>query len=555
MAMLKSLRNLFSRPESGEPTSPVPDKTNDPSLQLETVKSLLREGRLEEAEAALISLFSYEAPPVAHILLIQVLRMRGKGEQARNAAEAALAKFPADLAVCEEAADLFNQLGAILEEKRLRDRILYLSPEPSLDACQKWLRSELISRGKGSMIPLKEVKRITDLVVKHAHATPESALQYAETLFCIKGLEDKASSVIDLALPSGPNARRILRWCFAKDYCAEHALRFDSPAPAHSFGKYQSVPFLAELNNCIVLPSFQWQPVAELGEVLPRGYLTMRLRTKREEPTSPLLAHSTFSALLELPEPKGPHYQTAVLVGGAPNYYHQFIDFVGRLAVAVRYADLADLPLLVDEVAAPFQKDLFNLLGINEERLLRIPSTQVPRIDSLYAPSPLSSSGTAIHPMLVEWFRSKLWQPRLAKPYRRFFITRSGTTRRRIINEAELIAALAAKGFEVMRPEMLNLKEQIDLFAEAEIIVGATGAALTNMLFMQPGSSVVALYNNVLLESPGSRYFDALADAAGLRFAIVAGHGSNCGIQRLVDADFEVDITAVQHAIEASVQS
>lgn len=553
MAMLKSLRSLFSRPANEEPPPPIPDKTNDLYLRLETVKDLLREDRLEEAEAALIGLVSREAPPDAHVLLIRVLRIRGHGEKARGAAEAALVKYPSDLTVCEEAADLFNQLGAINEEKRLRDRILYLSPEPSLDACQKWLRSELVSRGKGAMIPLKEIKRITDLVEKQAHEAPEGVLQYAETLYCINGLEDRASSVIVLALPPGPNARRILRWCFTKDYCAEHALRFDSPAPPHSFGKYQAVPFLAELRDCIVLPSFQWQPVAELGEVLPRGYLTMRLRTKREEPTSPLLAHSTFSALLELPEASGPRYDAAVLVGGTSNYYHQLIDFVGRLAVTDRYADLADLPLLVDEVAAPFQKELFNLLGIDEERLLRIPNTQVPHIDSLYAPSPLSSSGTAIHPMLVEWFRSKLWLPRLAKPCRRFFITRSGTTRRRIINESELIAALAARGFEVLRPEMLNLREQINLFSEAEIIVGATGAALTNILFMQPGSSVVALYNNVLLESPGSRYFDALADAAGLRFTIVAGHGSSCSNQRLVDADFEVSIKAVEHAIEASM--
>jgi capsular polysaccharide biosynthesis protein len=46
-------------------------------------------------------------------------------------------------------------------------------------------------------------------------------------------------------------------------------------------------------------------------------------------------------------------------------------------------------------------------------------------------------------------------------------------------------------GFEFIYPYEFPFGEQIDLFSSAKIVVGASGAAFSNMVFMQPGTRAV----------------------------------------------------------------
>ena len=69
---------------------------------------------------------------------------------------------------------------------------------------------------------------------------------------------------------------------------------------------------------------------------------------------------------------------------------------------------------------------------------------------------------------------------------RRIFISRPNNTRFRarvIENEVELTEALALHGFETIHLEDLPFVEQIALFYDAEIVIGAHGAGLSNMIF------------------------------------------------------------------------
>jgi capsular polysaccharide biosynthesis protein len=72
---------------------------------------------------------------------------------------------------------------------------------------------------------------------------------------------------------------------------------------------------------------------------------------------------------------------------------------------------------------------------------------------------------------------------------KRIFIER--THHRLPSNQGELAAALATLGFESVSVEELTLNEQIDLFHNAECIVGASGAAFTNMMFAGENLKVI----------------------------------------------------------------
>ncbi len=75
----------------------------------------------------------------------------------------------------------------------------------------------------------------------------------------------------------------------------------------------------------------------------------------------------------------------------------------------------------------------------------------------------------------------------------RIHVSRAKAARRRVTNEAELTAALAAAGFVTVYLEDLSWAEQIAAFRAARVIVAPHGAGLANLAFCAPGARVVEL--------------------------------------------------------------
>lgn len=76
---------------------------------------------------------------------------------------------------------------------------------------------------------------------------------------------------------------------------------------------------------------------------------------------------------------------------------------------------------------------------------------------------------------------------------RRIYVKRGNVTRRKVINEAEIINLLENYGFEAVIMDNKTVQEQAELFYQAEAIVAIHGAALANLLFIQPGVKVIEL--------------------------------------------------------------
>ncbi|MGH1556659.1 glycosyltransferase family 61 protein [Caulobacter segnis] len=62
-----------------------------------------------------------------------------------------------------------------------------------------------------------------------------------------------------------------------------------------------------------------------------------------------------------------------------------------------------------------------------------------------------------------------------------------------MVGEAAFEKALAARGFAIVRPETMSPSEQVALMREAEVVVGASGAALANAIFLPRGARVVEI--------------------------------------------------------------
>ena len=101
------------------------------------------------------------------------------------------------------------------------------------------------------------------------------------------------------------------------------------------------------------------------------------------------------------------------------------------------------------------------------------------------------------------------------RPARRMYISRSGTSRRRIANEADVMDVFGQFDFEVVRFEHLSFDEQVRIATQCSVLAGNHGAGLVNMLFMPVGASVLELRRT------GDRYsncFFNLASTSGLRY-------------------------------------
>lgn len=76
---------------------------------------------------------------------------------------------------------------------------------------------------------------------------------------------------------------------------------------------------------------------------------------------------------------------------------------------------------------------------------------------------------------------------------RRIYIQRGNVIGRNVINEIQVIELLNHYGFESVLMDGKTIKEQAELFSQSAAIVAPHGAALTNLLFIQPGVKVIEL--------------------------------------------------------------
>ena len=128
----------------------------------------------------------------------------------------------------------------------------------------------------------------------------------------------------------------------------------------------------------------------------------------------------------------------------------------------------------------------------------------------------------------------------------RIYISRAGAPKRKISNEQEVIEALQAFNFRVIRTEDYSFAEQVKIAASARYLVSNHGAGLTNMLFMSPGASVFELRHAT--DCINNCYF-TLASALNLNYFYQSCEPENAN-EDPHTADLRVDVPALKTNLE-----
>ena len=103
-------------------------------------------------------------------------------------------------------------------------------------------------------------------------------------------------------------------------------------------------------------------------------------------------------------------------------------------------------------------------------------------------------------------------------PTRKIYLPRVATQVRRIVNSGQVETLMRENGFEIVHAHELTFAGQVELFSSAKVLIGASGAAFSNMVFMQPGTKAV-IFSPKQLEVFNYYIFQQLADVAGVELS------------------------------------
>ncbi|NOT14665.1 MAG: glycosyltransferase family 61 protein [Methylotenera sp.] len=122
--------------------------------------------------------------------------------------------------------------------------------------------------------------------------------------------------------------------------------------------------------------------------------------------------------------------------------------------------------------------------------------------------------------------------------HKKIWIKRNSTYRN-VSNASEIEEALLAQGFTVVEPEKLSFVEQVSIFSNAEMIVGATGAAFANLIFCKPEARIIILIAELKDTSYG--YWQNIASAVNNNISYVLGATQNN--RNNIHANFSVNLS------------
>lgn len=187
----------------------------------------------------------------------------------------------------------------------------------------------------------------------------------------------------------------------------------------------------------------------------------------------------------------------------ATNYFHLTVEILSRL----RYLDMIggisnEVPILIDAGTKQYRQmeQLINSL-CQGRKVIYIPEGVRVEVGILIQPSMnawmpmnikaggfLQVQDNLIAESAIRNIRQHAEQYIKRQSNRKIFISRKSTTFKRVLNEEEILPLFRQAKYEIVYAEELSWIEQIEVFSSAKCIVGASGAALTNLLYCNPGT-------------------------------------------------------------------
>ncbi|HEX6892453.1 MAG TPA: glycosyltransferase family 61 protein, partial [Chryseolinea sp.] len=188
----------------------------------------------------------------------------------------------------------------------------------------------------------------------------------------------------------------------------------------------------------------------------------------------------------------------SLLSGGSAKYYyyHWMIDSIPRLAILKQSGQFDKVDyFLVPNYSTKYQRDTLAHFGIAGHKIINEEFIHHIQADYL-----MVTSYTQVkfhHPKWAcDFLHTSFTVPKeVNKRDKLIYIPRGDAAiNRSVLNETELIALLKGYGFETRFLSEMTIRDQAEYFNSAKLVIGAHGSGLTNLVFCEPGTTVVELF-------------------------------------------------------------
>ena len=199
----------------------------------------------------------------------------------------------------------------------------------------------------------------------------------------------------------------------------------------------------------------------------------------------------------------------ALLYREVGNYGHFIREVIVGLEQIKRSGVKIDYYLL--PLTAPYHKQMLALLNIPESKVIKALPHTLFQASNLIIPTLLCEyeiveyrenlhfrtlTQSSITPFIYDNLPIAYKEPK-----RKIFLSRPKDSNRNIENANEVEAIFKDFGFEVILPDILSLREQIEMMRETKILAGMHGSGLDNVLFANRGIAVFVLFSEYYHDS------------------------------------------------------
>lgn len=242
-----------------------------------------------------------------------------------------------------------------------------------------------------------------------------------------------------------------------------------------------------------------------------------------------------------------------LISGGAAlnNYSHWLLDALPRIHLLKESGmfDKVDW-FLVPAYKYDYQKQTLSLLGIGPEKIIAGDLHPHIQADTILASTAPRGNDSIIPFWLCDFLRNSFMkEERLKASYPpHIYLSRKDSAVRIVANEAKLEGLLERYNFKTFVLSELSFIEKVHLFANAQVILSATGAGMTNMVFCRKGTKIIELFNEGFVVGP---FYD-LADKVDLEYHyMICKTGSKAKtLKQGQEEDLVVDLTQVETLLD-----
>ncbi len=219
------------------------------------------------------------------------------------------------------------------------------------------------------------------------------------------------------------------------------------------------------------------------------------------------------------------------LSGLEKNYNHWLVECLSRFYLLKKSRFKPDFYILSNNLS--FQKELIEFLEIDKKKILKIEENTTIQANTIIVPS-FINNWNLIDMRCYKHYQKK-WLPSwIGNVYHdkmqskkhgqnKIYVSRSSAHYRKIENEDEIVDILKNKGYGIYHLENMLVKDQIELFSNALIVLGPHGAGFSNILFCPQHTLICELFSEYYHDSS----FKILANVLGLKYHYVIGKTNN----------------------------